>query len=243
MVVFDCEMEYDPQRRYTQEEMVALIRPHSQLLCFFAQASGYAHCVLGLDFDRYDPHSRSVPVIVMEGQEARPLLSVHGRRFKRAYQASRPGRSLVVTFSSPGAAGWFQMAWELDAGRVVRYTPERERRYNPVIGYLLVDATYSVIGPPGRGIDPAFYSRREALQAAQRYGRQDEVHEVVALHLDGVLGVVLHDVGDILVDGRTAQRLVRACQRRGLAVNAQVCRQVNPSVRETVYSCRALLTV
>jgi len=84
MVVFDCAVEYDPRRRYTREEMIELITPHRELLCFFAQASGYSHCVLGLDFDRYDPHSHFVPVIVMDGQEARPLLHVHGRRFKQA---------------------------------------------------------------------------------------------------------------------------------------------------------------
>ena len=118
MVVFDCAIEYDPRRRYTREEMIELITPHRELLCFFAQASGYGHCVLGLDFDRYDPHSHFVPVIVMDGQEARPLLHVHGRRFQQAYQSSRPGESLVVTFTSPSATGWFQMDWVLGEVRL-----------------------------------------------------------------------------------------------------------------------------
>jgi hypothetical protein len=118
MMEFACEMEYDPRRRYTREEMIELITPHRELLCFFAQASGYGHCVLGLDFDRYDPHSRFVPVIVMDGAEAKVHLNVHGRRFKQAYQSSRPGKSLVVTFTAPSASGWFQMAWELSEARV-----------------------------------------------------------------------------------------------------------------------------
>lgn len=121
---FDCEIAYDPRRRYTREELVELITPHRELLCFFAQASGYRHCVLGLDFDRYDARSRSVPVLVMEGEEARPLLRVHGRRFKQAYWSSRPGRSLVVTFTSPSASGWFAMGWGLDEAHVYVETPQ-----------------------------------------------------------------------------------------------------------------------
>jgi hypothetical protein len=118
MVVFDCELDYDPRRHYAREEMVELITPHRGLLCFFAQASGYRHCVLGLDFDRYDPTAHSAPVMVMDGAEAKVLLNVHGRRFKQAYQSSCPGKSLVVTFTSPSVTGWFQMAWELSEARV-----------------------------------------------------------------------------------------------------------------------------
>jgi hypothetical protein len=98
--------------------MIDAIVPHQELLCFFAQTSGYRHCVLGLDCDRYDPADMSVPVIVMDGEEARPLLRVHGRRFKRAYQTSRPGEGLVVTFTSPSVSGWFKMGWQLDSEHV-----------------------------------------------------------------------------------------------------------------------------
>jgi hypothetical protein len=118
MMGFYCPVEYDPERRYTRQEMIDVIMPHRELLCFFAQVSEYRHCVLGLDFDQYDPADGSVPVFVMEGREARELLQVHGRRFKRAYERSRPGRSLVVTFTSPGVSAWFQMGWKLDPERV-----------------------------------------------------------------------------------------------------------------------------
>ena len=98
--------------------MIEVIEPHRELLCFFAQASGYEQCVLGLDFDQYDPSDSTIPVIVMSGEEAKVLLKVHGRRFKRAYRASRPGNSLVVTFTSWSVSGWFKMRWQLDPARV-----------------------------------------------------------------------------------------------------------------------------
>ncbi len=118
MVSFYCPVEYDPDRQYTKQEMINVIMPHRELLCFFAQAAGYRHCVLGLDFDQYDPTDWSVPVFVMEAGEAKELLQVHGRRFKRAYDRSRPGKSLVVTFTSVSVSGWFQMGWELNPEHV-----------------------------------------------------------------------------------------------------------------------------
>ena len=123
MRVFYCPVEYDPRKRYTRQEMMAAIESHRELLCFFAQVAGYAHCVLGLDFDGYDPRDTTVPVMVMSGEEARPLLKVHGRRFQRAFQASGPGKGLLVTFTSPAVTGWFEMEWELDAARVFIYSP------------------------------------------------------------------------------------------------------------------------
>jgi hypothetical protein len=241
MKSFYCPVTYNPKRRYTHEEMVDVIMPHQELLCFFAQVAGYERCVLGLDFD--DPIDGMVPVFVMESREAKPLLRVHGRRFKQAYQLSGPGNTLVVTFTSPRVSGWFKMDWELHGEHVMHVPLDDSARqgYNPVIGYLLVDETYSVIGPPGESIDPAFYSREHALQAAQVYGRGGEVHEVVELHLEGVMNVVFDDVGDIWLDGQTAQRFVRACVRRGLEVDEEAQRKIEASVGETVYSCRQLL--
>ena len=90
-------------------------------------------------------------------------------------------------------------------------------------------------------MDAAFSSRERALQAAEGYGRREEVREVVALHLEGVLSVIFHDVGDIMVDGRTAKRLVKACRRRGIPVNRRVGCRIDERERETRYSCRELL--
>jgi len=239
---FYCYPEYDPEREYTRREIIDLIDPHRELLCFFAQSSGYRRCVLGLDFERYDPTDGSVPVLVIERDEARVMLEVHGRRFKRAYERSRCGQSLVVTFTTPTSAGWFQMGWRLDSERVMsRSISVSDLAYNPVVAYLLVDETCSVIGPPGEAIDPAFYSEEDALRAAEGYGRDDEVHEVVELYLEGILNVVFQDVGDIMVDGRTAERFVGACEVKGLRANEEARAKIDTAVRETRYSCRELL--
>lgn len=242
MVTFYCYPEYDPGREYTRREMIDLIKPHRELLCFFAQASEYQRCVLGLNFDEYDPSDGSVPVLVMERDEARVMLEVHGRRFKRAYERSRCGKSLVVTFTAPSSTGWFQMGWKLDSERMMSQSISvGDLAYNPVVAYLLVDETYSVIGPPGEAIDPAFYSEEDARRAAEGYGRADEVHEVVELYLEGILNVVFQDVGDIMIDGRTAERFVEACAGKGLRTNAEARGRIDVSVHETQYSCRELL--
>jgi len=68
---------------------------------------------------------------------------------------------------------------------------------NPIIGYLMVDANYHVISPPGEKRDVAFGSEERAWQAAAEYGVQEEVGLVSALHLEGILSVVWDDVGDI----------------------------------------------
>lgn len=222
-----------------------MIKPQQELLCFFAQASGYQQCILGLDLEGYNPADMTVPVLVMSGEEAKPLLKVHGRRFKRAYRISGPLNTLVVTFNDGRNSGWFKIGWRLDPERVMSQSKRigPEEPHNPVIGYLLADETYSVIGPPGASIDPAFYSRQEALEAAESYGVRDRVHEVVELHLQGVMAVVFKDVGDILIDGRTAKRFVRACERRGLPINREASQEIDERVRDTAYSCRQLLTV
>jgi hypothetical protein len=46
------------------------------------------------------------------------LIPVHGKRFKRAYRSSRLGYSIIITFQSRQAAGWFRMPWQLDETKV-----------------------------------------------------------------------------------------------------------------------------
>ena len=116
-MVFQCPIEYDPKRRYTRQELIELIEPHRELLCFFAQATGYRECVLGLDFDAYDARASSVPVFVMNEQQAQVVAQAEGRRFKRALNSIRAGRNVIVTFTSPGATGWFKMRWQLGETR------------------------------------------------------------------------------------------------------------------------------
>lgn len=98
--------------------MIELIKPHRELLFFFAQTSGHRRCVLGLDFEQYDPTDGSVPVCVIGEEQAKVLVAAEGHEFKQAYRSSRPGRSIIVTFVCPGSRGWFKMRWELSDERV-----------------------------------------------------------------------------------------------------------------------------
>ena len=70
-----------------------------------------------------------------------------------------------------------------------------------MIGYLLVDRAYRVLGPRGGQQDPAFATPA----AAARYGCASVVEGVKALHLAGLLRV-LQDGGDIHLDGLAAPR-------------------------------------
>ena len=115
-------------------------------------------------------------------------------------------------------------------------------KFNPIIGYHAIDRNFSVIGPPGTLMDPAFGSEDGARQAAKSYGLEKDFHLAGALYLGGVLGVVFEDVGDIKLDGQSAQRLVEACQRNGIAVNLTATQHIDPSEQEAKYSCRQILT-
>lgn len=115
-------------------------------------------------------------------------------------------------------------------------------KHNPIICYVAVDKNYRVIGPPGAEIDRAFASASRARQAVREWGQEKAVHEVGEVHLGGVLGVIFDDVGDIWLDGQSAQRLVAACRRNEIAVNAAAARQIDAEEQETKYSCRHILT-
>ena len=112
---------------------------------------------------------------------------------------------------------------------------------NPIIGYLMVDANYHVISPPGEKRDVAFESEERAWQAAAEYGVAEEVGLVSALHLAGILNVVWDDVGDIYLDGVGAKRLVRACQRGGIKVKGKARWGIKQQVRAPIYSSRAIV--
>lgn len=119
----------------------------------------------------------------------------------------------------------------------------RKLKHNPVIGYHAIDKTFSVIGPPGTLFDPAFASEDRAREAAKRYGQEKDFLMAGELYLGGVLGVVLDDVGDIQLDGQSAQQLVKACQRNGISVNPKVVKDIDVDEQEPKYSCRQILTL
>ena len=118
----------------------------------------------------------------------------------------------------------------------------RQIKHNPIIGYHAIDKTFSVIGPPGTLLVPAFASADKAREAAKRYGQEKDFLMAGELYLGGVLGVVLDDVGDIQLDGQSAQRLVEACQRNGIQVNLAAVKEINVQEEEAKYSCRQILT-
>ncbi len=123
---FECPIDYQPGYPYIRQEMIDLITPHRELVCFFAHTAGEKRCVLGVDFDRYDAVRRSVPVYVLPPAVVETLMAFEGREFKRAYRESRCGRDIIVTFTAPAGRGWFVMKWQL--------RPERMREIRPSIG-------------------------------------------------------------------------------------------------------------
>lgn len=120
---------------------------------------------------------------------------------------------------------------------------KRKIKHNPIIGYHAIDKTYTVIGPPGTLLDPAFGSEDSAREAARRYNQENQFLMTGELYLGGVLGVVLDDVGDIQLDGQSAQQLVKACQRNGIAVNQKAIKNIDVEEQEPKYSSRRILTL
>jgi hypothetical protein len=109
--MYELPIEYNPERAYIQQEMVALIKPHRDLLCFFAQMSG--EYVLGLDFISYDALEGSVPVYMINRGQVKVLLAEEGGKFKRAYRSSGLGKAILVTFTSEDGRGWVKLYWAL----------------------------------------------------------------------------------------------------------------------------------
>ena len=65
------------------------------------------------------------------------------------------------------------------------------------------------------------------VAAADIYGRREDVHEIVAEHLEGIFNVVVWDEGDIMLDGRCARRFIKACRRRGLKPDRRAAEEIN----------------
>jgi hypothetical protein len=116
---FECPLDYRLGYNYTRQEIIDVITPHRELLCFFARVAGKPRCVLGMDFDRYDAARQRVPVYVLTSAMVNLLSAAEGREFKRAYRDSRCGRDVLVTFTGPWGRGWFVLQWQL--------SPERAR--------------------------------------------------------------------------------------------------------------------
>jgi hypothetical protein len=112
---------------------------------------------------------------------------------------------------------------------------------NPIIGYVLLDVNRGVMGPPGTDIDPVFCSKERALRAARNYGREEEVSDTCEMYLEGIFNVVVWDEGDIMLDGRSAKRFVKACKERRLKPDKRVSSEINILVKEAKYSARELL--
>jgi len=113
--MYELPIEYNPERSYTQQEMVALIKPHRDLLCFFAQMSG--EYVLGLDFYEYDALAGAVPVYMIDRYQVSVLLAEEGSKFKRAYRSSGLGKAILVTYTSEDGRGWVKLYWALSEMR------------------------------------------------------------------------------------------------------------------------------
>jgi hypothetical protein len=111
--VFECPMDYQPGRAYTRADLIALITPHRELLCFFAQCARVERCVLGIDFDRYDQVRHTVPVYVLDEVMAERIANFEGCEFQRAYRTSRCGRDVIVTFTGEWWRGWCVLEWQL----------------------------------------------------------------------------------------------------------------------------------
>jgi hypothetical protein len=117
--MYSCPIEYDPGRDYIRQEMVALIKVHRNLLCFFAQMSGAY--VLGLDFTAYDAVEGSVSVYMINREQVRILLAEEGPKFKRAYRSSGLGKAILVTFTSEAGRGWVKLYWALSEDQIRRF--------------------------------------------------------------------------------------------------------------------------
>lgn len=115
-------------------------------------------------------------------------------------------------------------------------------KHNPIIGYHLVDYMYRVIAPPGDAkMNPCFGSKKKAMDAVERYGQKEQVLDMVALRLAGLLSVIFQDVGDIQMDGQSAKQMIAACQQNDIELDQELKKKVKAEEKDPIYSSRRLL--
>jgi hypothetical protein len=114
-------------------------------------------------------------------------------------------------------------------------------KYNMLIGYHALDRDNRVIGEQGTQGDPLFSTEERAREAGERNGRDKREVHTGGLYLAGLLSVILDDVGDIQLDGVSAQRLVEGCQWNGIDVMESERRRIEVREERAIYSSRRLL--
>lgn len=117
----------------------------------------------------------------------------------------------------------------------------RKIKHNLLIGYYAFDEGNNVIGPKGTKQDLLFATEERAMAAGKKYGKANAAVYTGGLYLGGLLGIVLDDVGDIEMDGISAQRLVEACQWNGIEVVESERKRIRKEEEQAVYSSRRLL--
>ena len=126
--------------------------------------------------------------------------------------------------------------------KVTKKKAPKRPEYNPEIGYHLVDWEYRVIGFEAEGQEnPAYGSREKAKKAARRYGREAEVREEVGVHVAGIVSAIFNMGVDIQMDGESALKLVKACERNGIETEAEVVGEIRAEEEEAIYSSRRIL--
>lgn len=111
---------------------------------------------------------------------------------------------------------------------------------NRVIGYFLAEGD-EVIGPPGEEVDVLFGSRSRAEAAAVEWGLADGSYGVHELYYQGLLGMTLNDMGDVLMDGMAARCLSESCQRERRIVHWDEVGRIDMAEKRCVYSSRLML--
>jgi hypothetical protein len=111
--MYQLPIEYDPKADYTPQQMRALIEPHIPVICAFTRLSQARRGVWGLDFANYHPIRRMIPILLIPPDAVKNILvPLHGRAFKLAYQSSRVGQGILITYQSPHCSGWFKAGWQ-----------------------------------------------------------------------------------------------------------------------------------
>jgi hypothetical protein len=84
-------------------------------------------------------------------------------------------------------------------------------------------------------------TEEKAKAAGKRYRKAEQEVHTGGLYLAGLMSVVREDVGDIQLDGVSAQRLVEGCLWNGIGVDENERKRIEVGEERAVYSSRRLL--
>lgn len=117
----------------------------------------------------------------------------------------------------------------------------KKKEKDPIIGYRPVDGEHYIMKPPEALTGEAYHSVDRVAERVAEYGRAEDLKGMNPVKLGDILDIVIQEMSDLLLDGRAARRLVKACQAGGLPYDERLGERIDIGEKEAIYSSFQIL--